>query len=136
MCVCVCVLARNEDFSALACPGMGELHLDIYVERMKREYNVEVTVGEPKVNYRETITQRADFNYLHKKQTGGAGQFARIVGFVEPLPEDSKVCAGFSMIASTPGCSRGLRLVLLCMSSTEPVSLLSPAVCAPGDICV
>ena len=68
--------------------GMGELHLEIYVERMKREYGVDVKVGEPRVNYRETLTQRAEFNYLHKKQSGGSGQFARVIGYVEPLVRD------------------------------------------------
>eukprot|EP00301_Raphidiophrys_heterophryoidea_P027487 c9682_g1_i1.p1 GENE.c9682_g1_i1~~c9682_g1_i1.p1 ORF type:complete len:767 (-),score=208.19 c9682_g1_i1:219-2381(-) len=65
--------------------GMGELHLEIYVERLKREYQVECTVGHPQVNYRETITQRADFDYLHKKQSGGAGQYGRVIGYMEPL---------------------------------------------------
>ena len=68
--------------------GMGELHLEIYVERMKREYNVECTTGKPRVAFRETITQRADFFYTHKKQSGGAGQYARVIGFVEPMEMD------------------------------------------------
>lgn len=67
--------------------GMGELHLDIYVERMKREYKVDVVTGEPRVNYRETLTGRVDFNYLHKKQSGGAGQFARVIGHMEPMED-------------------------------------------------
>jgi len=65
--------------------GMGELHLEIYVERMRREYGVACTTGRPRVNFREALTQRADFNYTHKKQTGGAGQYARVVGFIEPI---------------------------------------------------
>ncbi len=65
--------------------GMGELHLDVYVERMRREYNCEVTVGAPEVAYREAISQRADFNYTHKKQTGGSGQYARVAGYIEPI---------------------------------------------------
>jgi elongation factor G len=73
--------------------GMGELHLEIYVERMKREYGVECVTGQPTVNYKETITTRADFNYLHKKQTGGAGQYARVIGYVEPLTEE-EIAAG------------------------------------------
>ena len=64
--------------------GMGELHLDVYIERMKREYKAEVKVGKPEVAYREAISQRADFNYTHKKQTGGSGQYARVAGYIEP----------------------------------------------------
>jgi translation elongation factor EF-G len=69
---------------------MGELHLDIYVERMKREYNVACVTGKPRVAFRETITQRADFSYTHKKQTGGAGQFGRVIGYVEPMDKDEE----------------------------------------------
>ncbi len=67
--------------------GMGELHLAVYVERMKREYNCEVVTGAPQVAYRESITAKADFNYTHKKQTGGSGQYGRVAGFMEPLEE-------------------------------------------------
>jgi elongation factor G len=71
--------------------GMGELHLEVYAERIRREYGLNVVTGEPKVNYRETITARADFDYTHKKQTGGRGQFGKIVGYMEPIPDDEMV---------------------------------------------
>ncbi|KAF2274916.1 translation elongation factor G [Westerdykella ornata] len=64
--------------------GMGELHLDIYVERMRREYRVECETGQPQVAYRETITKRVNFDHTLKKQTGGSGDFARVVGWLEP----------------------------------------------------
>jgi elongation factor G len=65
--------------------GMGELHLDIYIERMKREYNVEIETGQPQVAYRETITQRVEFDYTHRKQSGGSGQYGRVAGIMEPI---------------------------------------------------
>ena len=67
--------------------GMGELHLDVYIERMKREYKAEVKVGKPEVAYREAISQKAEFNFTHKKQTGGSGQYARVAGYIEPIAQ-------------------------------------------------
>jgi elongation factor G len=79
--------------------GMGELHLDVYVERMKREYAVEVVTGAPQVAYRETISQRAEFNYTHKKQTGGSGQYGRVAGYIEPLTDGD----GFEFVNEVRG---------------------------------
>ena len=83
-------VATDEETGETVIAGMGELHLEIYVERMKREYNCEVSVGAPKVSYRETATRRADFDFKHKKQTGGSGQYAHIKGYLEPLAEDEE----------------------------------------------
>ncbi|KAL2652086.1 hypothetical protein R1flu_020214 [Riccia fluitans] len=80
-------VSLDPDSGETIISGMGELHLDIYVERIKREYKVDAIVGKPQVNFRETITQRAEFDYLHRKQSGGQGQYGRVVGYVEPIEE-------------------------------------------------
>ena len=74
--------------------GMGELHLEVYIERMNREYNVECIAGQPNVNYKETINRKVEFDYLHKKQTGGSGQYAKVIGYIEPLTEEEQKEAG------------------------------------------
>lgn len=80
----------DSESSETIISGMGELHLEIYVERMRREYNVACTTGKPRVAFRETIGARADFNYTHKKQSGGAGQFGRVMGYIEPMDPDEE----------------------------------------------
>lgn len=94
--------------------GMGELHLDIYVERMRREYGADVDTGNPRVAYRETITKRADFNYTHKKQTGGAGQFGRVAGYIEPITDaefifENQIFGGSIPTQYIPACEKGFR---------------------------
>jgi len=78
----------DEDSNQTIIRGMGELHLEVYIERMKREYNAVVEVSQPQVAYRETVSQRAEFAYTHKKQTGGSGQFGRVCGHLEPCEQD------------------------------------------------
>lgn len=80
---------RDEESAETIISGMGELHLEVYIERMKREFNCEVVAGQPQVAYRETIGQDAAYDYTHKKQTGGSGQFAKVVGKIEKLPPES-----------------------------------------------
>ncbi|KAJ3324915.1 Elongation factor G, mitochondrial [Boothiomyces sp. JEL0866] len=80
----------DEESKQSIISGMGELHLEIYVERMKREYKVECTTGKPQVAFREAITKRVPFDFTHKKQSGGAGQYGKIQGFFEPIPEEER----------------------------------------------
>ena len=87
-------LRVDVDTNETILSGMGELHLEVYVERMFREYNVECTVGQPNVNYKETISEKKEFDWLHKKQTGGSGQYARVIGYIEPMTEEEIKEAG------------------------------------------
>jgi len=92
---------RDEESAQTIISGMGELHLEIYIERMKREYACEVISGKPQVAYREAMSMRADFNYTHKKQTGGSGQYGKVAGFIEPLPAEHPT--GFEFVDDITG---------------------------------
>ncbi|PIE67995.1 MAG: elongation factor G [Deltaproteobacteria bacterium] len=104
----------SEETGDTLISGMGELHLEVYIERMRREYKAEVTTGAPRVAYRETITRRAEFNYTHKKQTGGSGQFGRVAGYMEPLEDEefafvNEVTGGAIPTPFIPACEKGFR---------------------------
>jgi elongation factor G len=81
----------DEETNETLIAGMGQLHLDVYVERIKREYKCECNIGEPRVSYKERPTKRVEFNHKRKKQSGGSGQYGHVVGVMEPLPDDSPV---------------------------------------------
>lgn len=101
--------------------GMGELHLEVYIERMKREYQAEVETGAPQVAYREAISTSAEFNYTHKKQSGGSGQYARVAGFMEVLKTDdekeyefeNKIKGGSIPTEYIPSCDKGFQTAMV-----------------------
>eukprot|EP01121_Diplochlamys_sp_Union-15-3_P020051 TRINITY_DN7698_c0_g2_i1.p1 TRINITY_DN7698_c0_g2~~TRINITY_DN7698_c0_g2_i1.p1 ORF type:complete len:786 (-),score=168.53 TRINITY_DN7698_c0_g2_i1:106-2463(-) len=94
-------VGQDPDTNETIISGMGELHLEIYIERLKREYSIQCKVGRPLVSYKETITRKAPFEYLHKKQTGGAGQFAKLIGYLEPIPDEENL--KFEFVDATIG---------------------------------
>ncbi len=114
----------DEESGQTIIAGMGELHLDIIVDRMRREFKVEANVGAPQVAYRETITRQAEVDYTHKKQTGGTGQFARVKLVFEPNPEseefvfESKIVGGSVPKEYIPGVQKGIQSVM----SSGPVA--------------
>jgi elongation factor G len=104
----------DEETNETIISGMGELHLEVYIERMRREYNAVVTTGAPQVAYRETITQKAEFDYIHKKQTGGSGQYGRVAGYMEPTSEadfmfDNQITGGAIPTQFIPACEKGFQ---------------------------
>ena len=107
----------DEESNETIIKGMGELHLEIYVQRIQREYKANVIIGQPKVNYREAPTVAASFDYKHKKQTGGSGQYGHVVGTLNPRPEETeesfsfvnKIVGGNIPKEFIPGCEKGFR---------------------------
>jgi elongation factor G len=115
----------NDETGDTIISGMGELHLEVYIERMLREYDARVTPGMPRVAYRETITRQADFDYIHKKQTGGSGQYGRVSGYMEPVADEefvfeSKVVGGAIPTQYIPSCEKGF---LQCMAKGPKMEL-------------
>jgi len=108
---------RDEESAQTIIRGMGELHLEIYIERMKREYACEVIAGKPQVAYREAIGLHSEFSYTHKKQTGGSGQYGKVAGYIEPLPADhptgfefeDDITGGSIPREFIPACEKGFR---------------------------
>ena len=111
-------LSSNEETGQTILKGMGELHLEIIIDRLKREFKVEANIGAPQVAYRETITEPAQIDYTHKKQSGGAGQFARVIINFEPLEAgsgfefESKIVGGNVPREYIPGVQKGLEASL------------------------
>jgi elongation factor G len=104
----------NQETGDTIISGMGELHLEVYIERMRREYQAEVDTSPPRVAYRETITRKAEFDYIHKKQTGGAGQFGRVAGYLEPVEDEdfifeNKIVGGAIPTQFIAACEKGFK---------------------------
>ncbi|KAJ8135506.1 hypothetical protein OY671_011281, partial [Metschnikowia pulcherrima] len=107
----------DEESGQTIIAGMGELHLDILVDRMRREFKVEANVGQPQVAYRESITRKKEQDYTHKKQSGGSGQFARVKIIFEPHDGDdfifeSKIVGGSVPKEYIPGVQKGIEGVM------------------------
>jgi len=107
----------NDETGDTIISGMGELHLEVYIERMLREYSAHVNPGMPRVAYRETITRKAQFDYIHKKQTGGSGQFGRVAGYMEPISDqdfvfENQVRGGAIPTQFISACEKGFKQCL------------------------
>ncbi len=107
----------NDESNETIISGMGELHLDVYIERMKREYKCDLEIGRPQVAYRESIGKEIKFDYTHKKQSGGRGQFARVAGFFRPLDEEDSrfedsIVGGTIPATYIPSCEKGFMSAL------------------------
>ncbi len=108
----------DEESGQTIIAGMGELHLDIIVDRMRREFKVEANIGAPQVAYRETLTKKVEVDYTHKKQSGGSGQFARVKIVFEPNPDgddfvfESKIVGGAVPKEYIPGVEKGIESVM------------------------
>ncbi|HPC82145.1 MAG TPA: elongation factor G [Thermoanaerobaculaceae bacterium] len=110
-------VTQDQESGETIISGMGELHLDVYVERMRREYGAAVETGAPQVAYREAISRRAEFDYLHRKQTGGSGQYAKVAGYIEPCEDrdyelDNQIRGGAIPTEFIPACDKGFRSAL------------------------
>jgi elongation factor G len=123
----------DEESGETRIAGMGELHLEIYVERLKREYKAEVEVGAPQVNYRETIRSGAKFDYTHKKQTGGAGQFGQVIGMIKQLAPDRKEREDqvFRFVNEVKGGSIPSEFIASCQKGFEDVMNRGPLAAFP-----
>ena len=120
-------VGSDEESGETIISGMGELHLDVYVERMRREYQAEVETGHPQVAYREAISRKAEYSYVHKKQTGGSGQYAKIEGYIEPNEESdfefvNNIKGGVIPTEYIPACEKGF------ISATAKGSLIGSKV--------
>jgi len=110
-------VSRDEESGQTIISGMGELHLEIYIERMSREYKTEVISGKPQVAYREACSGRSEFNYTHKKQTGGSGQYGRVAGYIEAVDAEEdknyefvdEITGGVIPREFIPACDRGFQ---------------------------
>jgi elongation factor G len=122
-------VSRDEESGQTIISGMGELHLDIYIERMKREYNCVVIPGRPQVKYRETIVQRGEFAYTHRKQTGGSGQFGRVCGYIEPLPSDHE--SGYEFVDEIVGGSIPREFIPACDKGFQEAMKRGPLIGFP-----
>ncbi|MCP4545138.1 MAG: elongation factor G [bacterium] len=110
-------VATDQETGDTVVKGMGELHLEVYLERMKREYNAEIMTSPPKVAYRETLGTAVDFDYTHKKQTGGSGQYAKVQGTIEPWSEEdytfeSKVVGGRIPTEYIGAVEKGFKMIM------------------------
>lgn len=124
-------VSTDEESGETIIKGMGELHLEIYVERMLREYNVQVQVGAPQVNYREAITTKASYDYTHKKQTGGSGQYACVMGEIEPIDFTQEGALEFEFVNNIKGGSIPSEFIGACQMGFKDIMIAGPLAAFP-----
>lgn len=121
----------DEESGETIISGMGELHLEIYIERMMREYEVPIEVGPPQVTYRESISKTASFNYTHKKQTGGSGQYACVIGEIEPIESDNPDAEDFEFVNRVKGGNIPSEYIRACEAGFKDVMAKGPLAAFP-----